>query len=51
MWHDHPFSQRNKTPERAVDVGVRGDTERGGGGGRFGQNLKMRVVGNIGGSS
>ena len=33
MWRDHPFSQRNKTTERAVGVGVGGDKEEGGGGG------------------
>ena len=36
MWRDHPFSQRNKTTERALGVGVGGDRKRGGGG----QNLK-----------
>ena len=30
MWHDHPFSQRNKTTERAMGVGVGDDRERGG---------------------
>ena len=35
MWCDHPFSQKNKTIERAVGVGVGGDRERG-----VGQNLK-----------
>ena len=38
MWHNHPFSQRNKTTERAVGVGVGGKREWGGGG--IGQNLK-----------
>ena len=36
MWCDHPFSQKNKTTERAVGVAV-GDDREGGGGG---QNLK-----------
>ena len=40
MWRDHPFSQRNKTTERAVGVGVGGNKEEGGGGGGVGQNLK-----------
>ena len=30
MWWDHPFSQRNKTTERTVGVGVGGDREGGG---------------------
>ena len=29
MWHDHPFSQRNKTLKRAVGLNIGGD---GGGG-------------------
>ena len=28
-WHNHPFSQRNKTTERAVGLGVGGNKERG----------------------
>ena len=32
MWRDHPFSQRNRTIERAVGVGVGRDKEVGGGG-------------------
>ena len=35
MCCDHPFSQRNRTTERTVGVGVGGDREVGGG-----QNLK-----------
>ena len=31
MWRDHPFSQRNRTIERAVGVGVGRDKEVGGG--------------------
>ena len=27
MWHDNPFSQRNRTAKRAVGVGVVGDRE------------------------
>ena len=27
MWHDYPFSQRNKTTGRAVGVGFGGDRE------------------------
>ena len=30
MWHDHPFSQRNRITERTVQVGVGGDKEVGG---------------------
>ena len=33
MWHDHPFSQRNRTAERAGGVRVVGDREIGGEGG------------------
>ena len=40
MWHDHPFSERNKTTEREMGVVVGDGRERGGGGG--GQNLKKR---------
>ena len=29
VWRDHPFSQRNKTTERAVRDGVRGNREEG----------------------
>ena len=29
MWHDHPFSQRNKIAERAVGVGVGDNRETG----------------------
>ena len=25
MWHDHPFSQRNRTLERPLGVGLGGD--------------------------
>ena len=35
MWHDYPFSQRNKTPETAVGVGLQGYRKGG-----VGQNLK-----------
>ena len=31
MWCNHTFSQRNKTAERAVGMGVGGDRERWGG--------------------
>ena len=41
MWRDHLFSQRNRTVERTVGVGVEDDRKRGGGWG--GQNLKRRV--------
>ena len=45
MWHNHPFSQRNKTAERAVVVVVVvGGGERGGWT-KFGK----RGIGNIGG--
>ena len=33
MWCDHPFSERNKTAERTVGLGVGGDRQVGGGGG------------------
>ena len=29
MWHDHPFSQRNKTSKIAVEARVRGNREEG----------------------
>ena len=29
IWYDHPFSQRNKTAERAVGMGVGDDREGG----------------------
>ena len=45
MWRNNPFSQRNKTIERAVGVGVGGD--RGG----WTKFEKGEEVGNIGGSS
>ena len=47
MWRDQPISQRNKTTERAVGVGIGGDREGGG----VGQNLKRGSggLGNIGG--
>ena len=38
IWRDHRFSQRNKTIERAVGVGVGGDRDKGEGE----QNLKKR---------
>ena len=41
MWHDHPFSERNKTTEREMGVVVGDGRERGGGRGG-GQNLKKR---------
>ena len=28
MWHNHPFSQRNKTTEKAVEVEAGDDRER-----------------------
>ena len=31
MWCDHPFSQRNKTAERTVGLGVGGDRQVEGG--------------------
>ena len=44
MWHDHPFSQRNKTTKRAVGVrGWRLEVEGSGEvGRRVGQNVKKR---------
>ena len=45
MWHDYPFSQRNKTKkEQAVEIeawGGRGEGERGGVGGK---NLKIEKI-------
>ena len=29
MWHDHPFSQRNKTSKIAVEVKVGGNRKKG----------------------
>ena len=29
MWHDHPFSQRNKTTERALGLWVGGNRKGG----------------------
>ena len=44
MWRDHPFSQRNKTTERAVGLGVACTRE----GGALGQNLNKEGGGDIG---
>ena len=45
MWNDHPFSQRRRTTERIVRVGVGGDREVMGW-----RTLEKRAgVGNIGG--
>ena len=44
MWHNHLFSQRNKTAERAVGLGVGGDRE-----GRGLDKLWKRRAGNEGG--
>ena len=52
MWRYHPFSQRNKTTKRAVEVEVVVLFYSGGGGGEgSGQNLKIMGggLGNIGG--
>ena len=48
MWRDHPFGQRNMTTERTMGVGVGGDREvRGGGGRGVAQNLKKGIgIGN-----
>ena len=40
MWRNHSFSQRNKTIERAVGVGVGGDRRRG-----VRKNLKKKTGG------
>ena len=29
MWHDHPFSQRNKTTKRALGYGLEGNRKGG----------------------
>ena len=39
MWRHHPFSQRNKTTERTVGLGVDGDRKVGKGG-EVGQSFK-----------
>ena len=44
MLHDHSFSQRNKTAERAEEVGVEGDREEG-----DWTKFEKNGVGNIGG--
>ena len=41
MWHDHSFSQRNRTAERAVELGVGGDREE--------RGVGQTWLGNIGG--
>ena len=46
IWHNHPFSQRNKTKERAVGVGD-GDNREGWRG--WTKFEKGEGVGNIGG--
>ena len=49
IWFGHPFSQRNRTAEKTVRVGVGGDREVRGG--RWvGKKLKGRGVGNEEGS-
>ena len=40
MWHDHQFSQRNRTTEGTVGVEVGGDRELGGGGAGVDKILK-----------
>ena len=47
MWRDHPFSQRHRTTEWAIGMGVGGDRGVGGGGGLEKKNEK-EGVGNIG---
>ena len=47
LWHDYPFSQRNKTTKRAVGLEVGEDGEEKG----VGQNLVKGGVGDIRGSS
>ena len=46
MWHNHPFSQRNKTSKKAVEVKVRGNGRE-----RGWTEFKKDGIGNIGGSS
>ena len=49
MWCDHPFSQRNMTTERMMEVRVGGDKEVGEGARGGGKSWKMEGgVGNIG---
>ena len=49
MWHDHPISQRNRTTERTVGVGVGSDRDIGDGGGAWRKFEKGGGVGNKGG--
>ena len=52
MWRYHPFSQRNRTIERTMGVGVGGDREvEEIGEGVWTKFQKKRRTGNIGGSS
>ena len=48
MWHNHSFSQRNKTTERAVRVGGQRKQRRGG---ECWSEFEKWAVGHIGGSS
>ena len=48
MWRDHLFSQRNRTVERTVGVGVE-DDRKGGGGLGWTKFEKKGGVDNIGG--
>ena len=48
MWHDHPFSERNKTTEREMGVVVGDGRERGGGGGGGWTKFEKEGVENIG---
>ena len=43
MWHDHSFSQRNRTTGRAVELGVGGDREERGLGQTWLGNIRGRV--------
>ena len=45
MWSDYLFTQRNKTTERAVGVGVEGEGERGGTWTKFEKGARQYRVG------
>ena len=46
MWHDHPFSERNKTTEREMGVVVGGGRERGGGWTKF-EKERVENIGRV----
>ena len=46
LWHDHLFSQRNRTTERTVGVGVGQNEKKGEGVGNIGQGDGLIKQGN-----